>query len=90
MTRKGTYESSYKEVENELVENVKRHEPYLGINYEELERCNFLNLDYDSDNEEFSMLNPGLIDFEEKSHESGGHPFSRYAKFSEKLTFLTP
>ena len=39
-------------------------EPYFDIDYEELKVSNFLNSDDDSDKEEFSMLNPRLIDFE--------------------------
>ena len=37
----GTYEGKYREVENEIFENIKRHEPYLDFDYEELESCNF-------------------------------------------------
>ena len=52
----GTYEGKYREVENQIFENIKRHEPYLDFDYEELESCNFLNSDDGSENEEFSML----------------------------------
>ena len=35
----GTYESKYKEVENEISVNIKRHEPYVDIDYEEIYNC---------------------------------------------------
>ena len=44
------------------------HEPYLDIDYEELESCNLSNTDNYSDNNEFSMLDSRLIDFEEERH----------------------
>ena len=37
----GTHESKYKEFENQIVENVRRYEPYLGNDYEKLESRNF-------------------------------------------------
>ena len=54
----GTYESKYKEVENDIVNNVKRHKSFLDIDWEKLKSCSFLNSDDDSHNEEFSMLGP--------------------------------
>ena len=66
----GKYKSKYKEVQNEIVENAKRHEAYLDVDYEEMESYNFLNSDDDSDNEDFSMLNPRLFDFGETRHDS--------------------
>ena len=66
----GTYRSEYKQIENQTFENVKRHEPYLNTDYEELKSCNFLNLDNESDNKEFSMLNPRFNDFEEEKCEN--------------------
>ena len=47
------------------------HEPYLDIDYDDLESCNFLDSDSDNDNEEFSMLNQEMIGYEEESHENG-------------------
>ena len=40
--------------------------PYLDLNYAELESYIFSNSDDDSNNKEISMLNPSLIDFEEE------------------------
>ena len=57
-----TYESKYKKVENKIVENVKRHAPYLDIDNGELQNCKFLNSDDDSCSEKFSMINPRLIE----------------------------
>ena len=34
-----TYESKHKEVGNDVVENVIRYEPYLDIDFEELDSC---------------------------------------------------
>ena len=48
----------YKEVENDIVNNVKRQKSFLDIDWEELKSCSFLNSDDDSHNEEFSMLGP--------------------------------
>ena len=31
-----SYEDRYKEVEGEVLRNIKKHEPYLDIDYEEL------------------------------------------------------
>ena len=45
---------------------LKRMNPYLDLNYAELESYIFSNSDDDSNNKEISMLNPSLIDFEEE------------------------
>ena len=52
-----SYEDRYKEVEGDILCNIKKHEPYLDINYEELQNFNFVQSD-----EEFSMINPNLLD----------------------------
>ena len=36
-----SYEDRYKEVEDDILCNIKKHEPYLDINYEELQNFNF-------------------------------------------------
>ena len=38
-----SYEDRYKEVEGDILCNIKKHEPYLDINYEELQDFNFVN-----------------------------------------------
>ena len=52
-----SYGDRYKEVEGDILCNIKKHEPYLDINYEELQNFNFVQSD-----EEFSMINPNLLD----------------------------
>ena len=52
-----SYENRYKEDEGDILCNIKKHEPYLDINYEELQNFNFVQSD-----EEFSMINPNLLD----------------------------
>ena len=48
-----SYEDRYKEVEGDILYNIKKHEPYLGINYEELQNFNFVQTDEKEDNAEF-------------------------------------
>ena len=42
--------------------NIKKHEPYLDINYEKLQNFNFAQSDEEKDNAEFSVINPNLLD----------------------------
>jgi len=59
-----SYEDKFKHVESDILCNIKKHEPYLDI---ELEDFDDVNIDYseeESDNNEFSMLNPDLLDLE--------------------------
>ena len=55
-------EDRYKEVEGNILCNIKKHEPYLDIDYEELQNFNFVQSDEEEDNAEFSMINPNLLD----------------------------
>ena len=63
----GTCESKYKEIENEILVNMKQHETYVDIDYEDIYNCDI----HESDNEDeendpnFSMFNPNLIDYDE-------------------------
>ena len=59
-----SYEDRYKEVEDDILCNIKKHEPYLDINYEELQNFNFVQSDEEEDNAEFSMINPNLLDLD--------------------------
>ena len=59
-----SYEDRYKEVEGDILCNIKKHEPYLDINYEELQNFNFVQSDEEEDNAEFSMINPNLLDLD--------------------------
>ena len=58
-------ENRYKEVEDDIICNVTKHEPYLDIDYEELENFSFINSDEEEeDNAEFLMVNPDLLDLD--------------------------
>ena len=58
---KKRYEDRYKEAEDDIMCNVTEHEPYLNIDYEELENFSFVHSDEEEeDNTEFSMINPDL------------------------------
>ena len=58
------YEDRSKEVEGNILCNIKKHEPYLDIDYEELQNFNFVQSDEEEDNAEFSMINPNLLDLD--------------------------
>ena len=59
-----TYEDKYNEVENEISCNIVKHEPNLDIDYEELHNYDILESDEEEDNNDFSMINPDLLDFD--------------------------
>ena len=60
-----SYEDRYKEVEDDIMCNVTKHEPYLDIDYEELGNFSFVQSDEEEeDNTEFSMTNPDLLDLD--------------------------
>ena len=59
-----SYEDIYKEVEGDILCNIKKQEPYLDINYEELQNFNSVQSDEEEDNAEFSMINPNLLDLD--------------------------
>ena len=59
-----SYEDRYKEVESDTLCNIKKHEPYLDIDYQELQNFNFVQSDKEEDNAEFSMINPNLLDLD--------------------------
>ena len=50
------------EVKGDILCNIKKHEPYLDKNYEELQNFDFVQSDDEEDNAEFSMINPNLLD----------------------------
>ena len=61
------YEDRYKEVEDDILCNVKECEIYLDIDYidyEELQKFNFVQWDEEEDNAEFSLINPNLLDLD--------------------------
>ena len=50
--------------------NIKKHEPYLDIDYEELQNFNFVQSDEEGDNAEFSIINPNLLDLDLESSDN--------------------
>ena len=58
-----SYEDRYKG-EGDILCNIKKHEPYFDIDYEELQNFNFVQSDEEEDNAEFSMINPNLLDLD--------------------------
>ena len=44
--------------------DVKKHEPYLDIDYEELQNYNFVQSDEEENNAEFLVINPNLLDLD--------------------------
>ena len=65
-----SYENRYKEVEGDILCNIKEHEPYLDIYYEELQNFNFVQSDEEEDNAEFSMINPNLLNLDLEDSDS--------------------
>ena len=59
-----SYEDRYKEVEDDILCNISKHEPYLDIDYEELQNINIVDSDEEEGNAEFSMINPDLLDLD--------------------------
>ena len=59
-----SYEDRYKEVEGDILCNIKKHESYLDIDYEELQNFDFVQSDEEEDHVEFSMINPNLLDLD--------------------------
>ena len=54
-----TYEDRYKEVENDISDNVKRHEPFLNIDYDELHNYNdILESSEDEEDCEYGLMRP--------------------------------
>ena len=65
-----SYEDRSKEVEGDILCNVKKHKPYLNIDYEELQNFNFVQSDEEEDNAEFLMIYPNLLDLDLKDSDS--------------------
>ena len=59
-----SYEERYKEIERGILCNLKKLESYMDINYEELQNFDFILSDEEKDNDEFSMVNPNLLDLD--------------------------
>ena len=58
-----SYEDRYKEVEGGILCNIKKHELYLEIDYEKLQNFDFVQLDDKENKDEFSIINPNLLEF---------------------------
>ena len=63
-------EDRYKEVEGNILCNIKKHELYLDIDYEELQNFNFVQSDGEGDTAKFSMINPNLLDLDLEDSDS--------------------
>ena len=59
-----SYEKRYKEIERGILCNLKKLESYMDINYEELQNFDFILSDEEKDNDDFSMINPNLLDID--------------------------
>ena len=57
-----SYEDRYKEIECYILYDIKRHEPYFDIDYEEMWNINFVQLDEEEVTAEFSKINLNLLD----------------------------
>ena len=64
-----SYEDRYKETEGNILCNIKKHEPYLDIDYEELQNFNFAQSEEEG-NAEFSMINPNFLDLDLEDSDS--------------------
>ena len=63
------YEDRYKDVEGDILCNIKKYEPYLVIDYEDLQNFDFVQSD-EEDNAKFSMINPNLLDVDLEDSDS--------------------
>ena len=59
---KQSYEGKYKEVEDDILCNIQKHEPYLDIDCKVLQNFNIIESDDEEDVAEFSVINPDLLD----------------------------
>ena len=57
-----SHEDRCKEVEGDILCNIRKHKPYLDIDYEELQKFNYVQSDEEEDHAEISMINPNLLD----------------------------
>ena len=64
-----SYEDRYKEIEGNILCNIKKHEPYVDIDYDELQNFNFAQSEEEG-NVEFSMINPNFLDLDFEDSDS--------------------
>ena len=62
-----SYEGRYEKVEGDILCNIKKHKPYVDLDYEELQNLNYVQLDEEQD---FSMINPDLLDLDLEDSDS--------------------
>ena len=65
-----SYEDRYKEVEGDILCNIKRHEPCSDIDNEELQNFNFAQSDDEEDKAEFSMISPNFSNLDLEDSDS--------------------
>ena len=59
-----TFKDKFEEVKSEIQENMNHHEPYYNIDVDDLPDPFIEQLEEDEGNNEFSMFDPSLIDFD--------------------------
>ena len=64
MTWRNEDELKQENQSGDILFNIKKHEPYFNIDYEELQNFNFFQTGEEEDNAEFSMINPNLLDLD--------------------------
>ena len=71
-----SYEDRYKEVEDGILCNIKKHVPFLDIDNEDLEIFDFVQSEEEEDNTEFSVINPNFVDLDLKDSDSMSNAFA--------------
>ena len=69
-----SYEGRYKEVEGDILGNIKKHELYMDIDYEDLQNFHSVQSDDEGDNAEFSMINPNWLDLDDSDSSVNNAP----------------
>ena len=64
------YNERYKQVEVDIWCDMKKHEPYLAVDYEDLQNFYFVQSDDEEDNTKFSLINPNLLDLDLEDRDS--------------------
>ena len=63
-SNKQSYEEKLKEFDHLINSNIKKHEPFINIECDDLNNSLILDSDEDNDNAEFAIINQRLIDFD--------------------------
>ena len=64
------YGDRCKEIEDDILCNIKEHDSYLDVGYEDLQNFDFVQSDEEESNAEFSMINPNLLDIDLEDSDS--------------------